>query len=419
MDMLVHAFNKGEMSKKRNSRNRLLFVCTPATAYGGGQQYLYRILESFDANEYNILFFFPQFKDADQFNNEITARGAESFIYSKDSGRLMTIIIFFTLLLSYRPSLIHVNSYNEKTIDILAAATLLKSLFTFNVILTQHLKFFFDNAEHGITQFKKSSFFKYPLRHVRWHMREYWKARCILGHIDKIIFVNYEYCEKYRNLLKLDAYKVSSIINGIDTDKFRPGILSVEDIRKYRQEYGLSTSDFVIIGVGNLIQQKRFDIFIEVLCKVIQKGCPVKGLIVGAGPLEEGLKKLASQKGISDSIIFAGYQTEIPTLMNIADCLLMTSDDEGLPYALLEARASGLATVATNVGGICRVINHQNDGYIAEPGDVNELCSNLMSLVINKEQRKYMGLLARRDTIERFSLKKMQEETKEEFKKLV
>ena len=65
------------------------------------------------------------------------------------------------------------------------------------------------------------------------------------------------------------------------------------------------------------------------------------------------------------------------------------------------------------------MINHQNDGYIAEPGDVNELCSNLMSLVINKEQRKYMGLLARRDTIERFSLKKMQEETKEEFKKLV
>jgi len=55
--MLVYAFNKGELSRKRNSRSRLLFVCTPATAYGGGQQYLYRILEAFDENEYNILFF--------------------------------------------------------------------------------------------------------------------------------------------------------------------------------------------------------------------------------------------------------------------------------------------------------------------------------------------------------------------------
>ena len=189
-DMLVYAFNKGEMSRKRNSGSRLLFVCTPATAYGGGQQYLYRILEAFEENECNILFFFPQFKDSDRFNNEITGRDAESFIYPRETGRLMTIIIFFSLLLSYRPSLIHVNSYNEKTLDILATATLLKRLFTFNVILTQHLKFFFDNAEHGINQFKRSSFLKFPLRQIRWHMREYWKARCILRNIDKIIFVN-------------------------------------------------------------------------------------------------------------------------------------------------------------------------------------------------------------------------------------
>ena len=94
----------------------------------------------------------------------------------------------------------------------------------------------------------------------------------------------------------------------------------------------------------------------------------------------------------------------------------MTSEDEGLPYALLEAKSCEIPAVAFSVGGINEVIRDNVDGFVVPFGEINNIVSSLNRLLDDKNLKYKMGELSREDVINRFSISIMQDRTIQAFK---
>jgi glycosyltransferase involved in cell wall biosynthesis len=111
-------------------------------------------------------------------------------------------------------------------------------------------------------------------------------------------------------------------------------------------------------------------------------------LIAGAGPQEKELAKLPNVR-------FLGPRRDIAELMSCADAFVLSSVVEGLPVALLEAAASGLPAVATNVGGVHEAIVEGRTGFIVPPGDPAAIAQAMRRVMeMSSQEREAMGQAA-------------------------
>jgi glycosyltransferase involved in cell wall biosynthesis len=116
---------------------------------------------------------------------------------------------------------------------------------------------------------------------------------------------------------------------------------------------------------------------------------------VGAGPLHGDLEKQAIELGlIPDAVEFRGAVADMKSVYQEADLLILTSDFEGTPNVVLEAMASGLPVVATQVGGLKEIIRNGETGYLVEP-DSPETIERLLSLIEDSSLRCNVGMRAR------------------------
>ncbi len=173
--------------------------------------------------------------------------------------------------------------------------------------------------------------------------------------------------------------------NVVDTEHFRPAPRPADGPVR-------------IVGVGRLVQQKRFDRFLSVLAQV-QKHAPnmTKTLIVGEGADRAKLEKRAAELGLlPDAVEFRGNVTDTAALYRAADLLLLTSDHEGTPNVVMEAMACGLPVVATRVGGVPEIVQNGETGFLCDPKDEDGLTDAVLKLVADPALRKKMGAEARR-----------------------
>jgi glycosyltransferase involved in cell wall biosynthesis len=195
---------------------------------------------------------------------------------------------------------------------------------------------------------------------------------------------------------------VTVIPNGIDAGEFRPAVgLERENART---ALGLPRDAFVIGGVGRLVPQKNFELFLKVAARMIPDNPRVIFAIAGTGPLEAGLKALAVHLGIVDRVFFLGHVGDRPGLYHALDALLLTSDFEGTPMVLLEAMASGLPVVASAVDGIAEVCSHGEDSLLAHAGHAGGF-AGLLGMILNDDlARGRFGSNARRTVLERYEI---------------
>lgn len=153
--------------------------------------------------------------------------------------------------------------------------------------------------------------------------------------------------------------KFAFLPNVVDTSHFRPSLEARPD------------RPFTVLGVGRLVEQKRFDLFIQSVA-LAAKQCPrpLRAIIAGAGPLRASLERLAGEAtGPGVRVEFVGLSADPLALYHSADCFLLTSDWEGTPNVVLEAMACGLPTVATRVGGVEDMLTDQCTGLLVEPSN--------------------------------------------------
>lgn len=184
--------------------------------------------------------------------------------------------------------------------------------------------------------------------------------------------------------------KVASVCNGVDIEQFRP-----------------ATSDRVgppvVVFVGRLTIPKRVDWLLRAWQSVDDLG---RLAIVGDGPMKETWRELALALGLKN-VEFLGHRPDVPSILNEADAFALPSEREGMPYALLEAMACGLAVIASPVGAIPEILSSGN-GLLA---DSQEEWRERLGLVLSdRVLRSRMGTAARDTVIRRFTIQKVVDE---------
>ena len=191
----------------------------------------------------------------------------------------------------------------------------------------------------------------------------------------------------------------------VDTKKFHPG----GDEITTRQELGIPPDCPVIGIVANLSPGKGQEYFLEA-AQVIRSRYPrAKFLVVGA-PLKNrlafwhALQEQTIRMHLQRDVIFTGRRTDVPHLLRIMTVCVQASEAEACPMAALEAGASGVPVVATNVGGTREIVEDGITGILIEPRNPERMAWAVLHLLDSPESARLMGLAAVRRMRDRFSL---------------
>ena len=197
--------------------------------------------------------------------------------------------------------------------------------------------------------------------------------------------------------------KVEMIPNGIDAEMFVPA--GKEERRHAKDALGLAEGSFVIGGVGRLVPQKNFSLFLEAAASIAPRYSDVIFVIAGSGPLETALRKQTHRLGISERVRFLGHVADRTLLYHALDALVMPSDFEGTPMTLLEAMASGLPVVASTVDGIAEVCTQGVDALLVSRRDPVGFVSAMERVITQAELREHLARNARGTILARYEIR--------------
>ena len=156
--------------------------------------------------------------------------------------------------------------------------------------------------------------------------------------------------------------KIAVVPTGINIEKFSKA--KAIDMKSL----GLEKNDFVVMYAGLVVPRKGIDVMLKVVKKLKQKN--IKLLLVGEGPSKNKFEKMAEAMGIGKNVVFAGWRKDIPQIMKSADVLILPSRGEGLPGIVMEAMASGLPVVASDIPCIPDLIQDNVSGFLCPMDDV-------------------------------------------------
>lgn len=164
---------------------------------------------------------------------------------------------------------------------------------------------------------------------------------------------------------------------------------SEAEIKKIKKEYNISDDNIVVSYIGRLSPEKRIDLVIESANKVCNENDKVIYLIAGNGDDKKIMNQLISKYNLEDKVRYVGFVKEIDRIQAITDVILITSDTEGTPRALIESMLYGAIPVCTDVGGIRDILN-DDVGFISEPNNINSISNNILKAVFldNKTKNK-------------------------------
>ncbi len=247
--------------------------------------------------------------------------------------------------------------------------------------------------------------------------RTYAGFASMLRRISHVASIHSEHSIRYnvvhwtRNKFAIDHFLVDgeptkNIL--IDNDKIRPEKITilrlgidVSELHKddtlrsiIRKELKIPDDAIVIGNVARLVPFKGHAILIEAAAAVLKEKQNIVFIFIGDGELKTDLEKRAEHFGIASHIHFLGFQENLSQYYCAMDMYVHPSLDgggESFPLAVLQAAASGLPIVASRVGDIPIMLNEEKNGYLALPGNREDLTAKLMKLIYNKEERIQKG----------------------------
>lgn len=209
------------------------------------------------------------------------------------------------------------------------------------------------------------------------NIKRFIKAKVMSIFSDKIIFVSKFTRDKFLRIAKVPKKKAIVVYNGIDLNKYEDQI----DIQKKRAEIGINQDEFVIGNVGSLYPVKGQTYLLKAARNVISEIPSAKFLFIGKGGLKNILKEEAEHLGIENSVKFLGFREDIKELLKVMNVFVLSSLSEGLPLSLIEAMASKVPVVATNVGGIPEVVDDGMNGFLIPPAEPEAMAIKIKSLL--------------------------------------
>ncbi len=187
--------------------------------------------------------------------------------------------------------------------------------------------------------------------------------------------------------------KARVIWNGVNLNNFNTA--DVSKVSAFRARFRIAEHDKVIGAVTRLREEKGNRYFIEAAAAVLREFPDAQFIIVGDGPLRETLERLAQNLNLKGKLHFAGFVSEVAVAYAAVNIVVMPSLTEGFPLALAEAMAAGKPVVATMVGGMKEMIEHEQNGLLVPPANSAAMATALLRLLKNPVLRRNLGHAAR------------------------
>ena len=201
--------------------------------------------------------------------------------------------------------------------------------------------------------------------------------------------------------------KVAQIYNGVDTERFSPTAG-----RRHIRDCPFAGEDLWLVGtVGRMQTVKNQTDLARAFILALEMAPELKHVLrlvmVGEGPLRAESLALLEQAGCSDLAWLPGERSDVSEVLHGLDCFVLPSLAEGISNTILEAMASGLPVVATDVGGNRELIEEGMTGKLVPLGDVRGMAEEIVALARNRESARNMGRAGRQVAERKYSMAAM------------
>jgi glycosyltransferase involved in cell wall biosynthesis len=213
-----------------------------------------------------------------------------------------------------------------------------------------------------------------------------------------------------------DPARVTVLRNGIDISRFRQ---RSDDGQSVRKELGLQAADPIVAMICRLAPLKGIEDYLAAAALVVESIPGARFLIVGegyvsgGGPMtadreyRAGLESIAHRLGLDGKVVFTGFRSDIPRLLQTVTVSVLPSLSEGLSNVVLESMAAGVPVIATRVGGIPEAVSNGVTGLLVPPSDPRELATAICRVLASRDLAERLGESGRQHVIDQFSLDRM------------
>lgn len=165
----------------------------------------------------------------------------------------------------------------------------------------------------------------------------------------------------------MPAGRIRVIHNGTALERFRG--VSREAVRVARRRLGIA-DDARVVGTVTRLHEAKGNRHLLAAMPHVRRACPSAVLVVaGDGPLAAALRLQVDALGLRDGVVFAGFVSDVPSVMAGFDVKAIPSIQEGFSFVAVEAMAAGIPIVASRTGGLAEIIRDGDNGLLIEPGD--------------------------------------------------
>jgi glycosyltransferase involved in cell wall biosynthesis len=207
------------------------------------------------------------------------------------------------------------------------------------------------------------------------------------------------------NRLRIPAQKVLLIPNGVDAKRFEKSTGS-KRAQLRRQKLNVTDDDVFCVGmVGRLWEQKNPACLLRAAVRVLEKtDKPVQFFFIGDGQLRPELEQFIADHGLQSSVQIMGWRQDVAELLSVLDVFVLPSLWEGMPLAILEAMASKLPVIASDISGNHDLVTHGVDGILFDSDNDEQLADALLSLMNSPSMREELGAKARDKVFEHYQV---------------
>lgn len=220
--------------------------------------------------------------------------------------------------------------------------------------------------------------------------------------------------------INISENRIIKILNGVDTEKFYPRASEKPAV----QGCPFLSDRLLIIGaVGRMQGVKDQITLVKAFVRILKSSANLRNqlrlIIIGDGPIRDDAISLLQHEKMSSYAWLPGDRNDIPDLMRLFDIFVLPSTAEGISNVILEAMASALPVVATNVGGNHELVDDGQSGLLVKASDIEMMATTIEYYIENPSIRVMHGKNGLEKVLQRFSLKKMVEEYDRTYSRIV
>ena len=209
--------------------------------------------------------------------------------------------------------------------------------------------------------------------------------------------------------------RIRVVHNGVDPTRIESA--QDEDAALFRQKFGIG-SEVLFSLVARITKSKGHYDLVEAL-RLLPRDLDYKCLIVGEGKDKQKLQELVATHGLSEKVIFCGFQSDIPVVMRASDVIMLPSHREPFAITILEAMFSRRPLLVSDSGGTPEAIRNGHEGIVFPARNAAALAEGMKILAADEGLRRRLGEQAYRTAQQRFLLSTMIEETEAYYSEIV